>query len=408
MVALTLYLFDDETARGWQPFALTRPVGELLLGAHTFRARAELLFGARCAGHISAEHLLGFDEPYAARVVPADSIRSDQPRLFLSSRAVLDWDVRIDSRDRAMLLLIAGDVVGVFLPAGAPTPAAAWFVAPSRDGTRAEPVDVAGRVLHRPWHLVAENAAQILRDHERGHVAESEPAAPRFDAIGYSAGALRVGHNVTIEPNVVMDFSHGPIWLDDGVNVRAFTRLAGPAYIGPGTTLLGGPYEAISIGPVCRVHGELEESIVLGYANKSHDGFLGHAYLGRWVNLGAMTTNSDLKNNYGTIRMWTPDGDTDTGLMKLGCLVGDHVKTGIGALLNTGTVIGAGSNLYGTEMPPKYVPPFSWGTGADLVAYDVEKFLDVTQTVMKRRDVALSADMTRVLRAAWHLARDSA
>lgn len=406
MVDLTLYLFDDGTARRWQPFALTRPIGELLLGAHTFRARAELLFGARCAGHVSAEHLLGFDEPYAARVVPTDSIRKDRPRLFLSSRAVLDWDVRIDSPDRAMLLCSGGDVVGLVLPAGAPAPAAEWFVAPAPDRMHADLLEVGGRVLHRPWDLVAENAAQIVRDYERGHVAEGEPAAPRFDAIGYSAGALRVGHHVTIEPHVVLDFSHGPIWLDDGVTVRAFTRLAGPAYVGPGSTLLGGPYDAVSIGPVCRVHGELEESIVLGYSNKAHDGFLGHAYLGRWVNLGAMTTNSDLKNNYGTIRMWTPDGETDTGLIKLGCLVGDHVKTGIGALLNTGTVIGAGSNLYGTEMPPKYVPPFSWGSGAELVAYDVEKFLDVTQTVMKRRDVALSADMTRVLRAAWRLARE--
>jgi UDP-N-acetylglucosamine diphosphorylase/glucosamine-1-phosphate N-acetyltransferase len=406
VVDLTLYLFDDGTARQWQPFALTRPVGELLLGAHTFRARAELLFGARCAGHVSSEHLLGFDEPYAARVVPVDSIRSDRPRLFLSSRAVLDWDVRIDAHDRAALFLIDGDVIGTFLPGGAPTPAGEWFVAPARDSSHATVVEVTGRVLHRPWDLVAENAAQIERDHARGHVAEAEPAAPRFDAIGYSAGGLRVGHNVTIEPNVVLDFSHGPIWLDDGVSVRSFTRLAGPAYVGPGSTLLGGPFDAISIGPVCKVHGEIEESIVLGYSNKAHDGFLGHAYLGRWVNLGAMTTNSDLKNNYGTIRMWTPNGEADTGLMKLGSLIGDHVKTGIGALLNTGTVIGAGSNLYGTEMPPKYVPPFSWGSGAELVAYDAEKFLAVTQTVMKRRDVALSEDMTRVLRAAWRIARE--
>ena len=404
MVELTLYLFDDGAARRWEPFALTRPIGELLLGAHTFRARAELLFGARCAGHVSAEHLLGFDEPYAARVVAAHSIGKDRPRLFLSSRAVLDWDVRIDARERATLLSTDGDVVGLFLPAGAPTPAEDWFVAPAVDGGHVQ--HVSGRVLRWPWNLVAENAAQVVRDYERGHSAEAEPAVPRFDAIGYSAGALRVGDNVTIEPNVVLDFSHGPIWLDDGVTVRSFTRLAGPAYVGPGSTLLGGPYEAISIGPVCRVHGEVEESIVLGYSNKAHAGFLGHAYLGRWVNLGAMTTNSDLKNNYGTIRMWTPDGETDTGLIKLGCLIGDHVKTGIGALLNTGTVIGAGSNLYGTDMPPKYVPPFSWGSGAELVPYDPEKFLDVTQTVMKRREVALSADMTRVLRAAWRLARE--
>jgi UDP-N-acetylglucosamine diphosphorylase / glucose-1-phosphate thymidylyltransferase / UDP-N-acetylgalactosamine diphosphorylase / glucosamine-1-phosphate N-acetyltransferase / galactosamine-1-phosphate N-acetyltransferase len=405
MAELTLYLYDDEVARAWQPFALTRPIGELLLGAHTFRARAELLFGARCAGHITADHLLGFDEPYAAPVVAHGDIRTDRARLFLSSRAVFDWDVRIDWPERAMDLAIGADVVGRFVPAGAPTPDASWFAGAAHTHAPAPALQVDGHVLEHAWDLIAENGAQIVRDYERNRASDAEPAAPRFDAIGYTAGALRIGDNVTIEPNVVFDFSHGPIWLDDNVTVRAFTRLTGPSYVGPRSTLLGGPYDVISVGPVCRVHGEIEESVVLGYSNKAHDGFLGHAYLGRWVNLGAMTTNSDLKNNYGTIRMWTTAGDVDTGLIKLGSLLGDHVKTGIGALLNTGTVIGAGSNLYGTDMPPKYVPPFSWGSGSQLVAYDVEKFLQVAMTVMKRRDVVLSEDMTRVLRAAWQLAR---
>ncbi|MEX0906945.1 MAG: hypothetical protein WD054_01345, partial [Gemmatimonadota bacterium] len=203
----------------------------------------------------------------------------------------------------------------------------------------------------------------------------------------------------------VLDFTRGPIWFADDVTVRAFSRVAGPAYVGRGSTLLGGPYDAVSIGPVCKVHGELEESVVLGYSNKAHDGFLGHAYLGRWVNLGALTTNSDLKNNYGTIRMWTPHGDVDTGLIKLGCLLGDHVKTGIGALINTGTVIGAGSNLYGTDMPPKYVPPFSWGTGAELTAFDIDRFIGVAQTAMGRRKLELSGRMREILREAWRIGR---
>jgi hypothetical protein len=145
--------------------------------------------------------------------------------------------------------------------------------------------------------------------------------------------------------------------------------------------------------------------VLLGYANKAHDGHLGHAYLGRWVNLGAETTNSDLKNNYGPVRLWTPDGERDTGTIKLGCLLGDHVKTGIGTLLNTGTVVGAGSNLYGAAMPPRYVPPFSWGTGEALVPYRLEKFLEVAARAMARRDVELTPKLQRQLVAAWHLAR---
>jgi UDP-N-acetylglucosamine diphosphorylase/glucosamine-1-phosphate N-acetyltransferase len=202
----------------------------------------------------------------------------------------------------------------------------------------------------------------------------------------------------------VLDSSEGPIWLDRGATVRAFTRLSGPAYIGPDSVVLGGPVASVSLGPVCRVRGELAEAVCLGYVNKQHDGHIGHAYLGRWVNLGAETTNSDLKNNYGTIRLWTPEGEMDTGEVKMGSLLGDHVKTGIGLLLNTGTVVGAGSNLYGAAMPPKYVPPFSWGTGEELVPYRLEKFMEVAERAMARRDVTLSAGTREQLGRAWERA----
>ena len=217
---------------------------------------------------------------------------------------------------------------------------------------------------------------------------------------------LIVAATARIEPGVVLDTTGGPIWLDEGTTVRAFTRLAGPAYVGPGSTVLGGALEAISLGPVCRVRGELAESICLGYTNKQHDGHIGHAYLGRWVNLGAGTNNSDLKNNYGTIRMWTPDGEADTGVIKMGSLLGDHVKTGIGLLLNTGTVVGAGSNLYGAAMPPKYVPPFSWGTGEELVAFRTDKFLEVAERAMARRKVPLGDSYRKVLTEAWAIGRE--
>ena len=183
--------------------------------------------------------------------------------------------------------------------------------------------------------------------------------------------------------------------------MRAHTRLEGPAFIGPDTTILGGVLSEVSIGPVCKVRGEVECSLILGYTNKAHDGFLGHAYLGRWVNLGALTTNSDLKNNYGPVRVGGADGPVETGLMKVGCFLGDHVKTGIGTLLNTGTVVGAGSNLFGGEMPPTYVPPFSWGNGTKLTEFRLERFLEVATQAMGRRGMELDAEMEALLRRAW-------
>jgi UDP-N-acetylglucosamine diphosphorylase / glucose-1-phosphate thymidylyltransferase / UDP-N-acetylgalactosamine diphosphorylase / glucosamine-1-phosphate N-acetyltransferase / galactosamine-1-phosphate N-acetyltransferase len=395
-----LYLFDDAIAQDWQPFALTRPAGELLFGTQTFRARAERLVGLKCAGHIAAAHLAGFDEPGAAPVVVSASIATTEPRVFIRSRAVIDSAASLPLQtSRTTVIRAGGLVVGLIVPAGEPNPDAAFFAEPEL-ALRSDGIDVRARMIERVWDLVLENAEQIRRDFAAAGAATDNPA---MDTIAFTPGQLRLGRNVMIEPHTVFDFSHGAIWLDDDVTVRAFTRLAGPAYVGRGSTLLGGPYDAVSIGPVCRVHGELEESIVLGYSNKAHDGFLGHAYLGRWVNLGAMTTNSDLKNNYGTIRMWTPAGEADTGSIKMGCLLGDHVKLGIGSLINTGTVIGAGSNLFGTEMPPKYVPPFSWGSGSDLGTYDVDKFLAVTATVMGRRKVTLSDDARAMLRGVWHM-----
>jgi UDP-N-acetylglucosamine diphosphorylase / glucose-1-phosphate thymidylyltransferase / UDP-N-acetylgalactosamine diphosphorylase / glucosamine-1-phosphate N-acetyltransferase / galactosamine-1-phosphate N-acetyltransferase len=406
---LKLYVYDDATARGWQPFALTRPAGELLFGAWTFRARAERLFQTRCAGHITSEHLTGFAEGDAPAVIDPSGIGRSAPRLFISSRAVLAGSLDFVTPTVAAELRAGGAVVGWFAPAGAPTPSPAWFEEP--DAVAERVLDLDGRVIEHVWDLVAGNPAQITADFEaaRGSDGEGDTrSADGVQAIGYRTGLLRLGAGVTIEPNVVLDFTGGPIWLEDGVTVRAFTRLAGPAYVGRDSTLLGGPYTAISVGPVCKVHGELEESVVLGYSNKAHDGFLGHAYLGRWVNLGAMTTNSDLKNNYGTIRMWTPGGEADTGMIKLGCLLGDYVKTGIGSLINTGTVVGAGSNLFGSGMPPKHVPPFSWGSGTELVAFDPDRFLALTETVMKRRDLTLAGSMREMLRRAWDIGRADA
>jgi hypothetical protein len=145
----------------------------------------------------------------------------------------------------------------------------------------------------------------------------------------------------------------------------------------------------------------MSNTIVTGHANKGHDGFVGHSILGRWVNLGAGTITSNLKNTYGTVQLWTPEGVRDTGLQFLGTLFGDHAKTGIGLTLTTGTVIGAGANVYGSRMPPKAVPPFAWGEAEQYADYRADKFLDVAERMMARRHVTLSEGMRRQLSASY-------
>ena len=123
--------------------------------------------------------------------------------------------------------------------------------------------------------------------------------------------------------------------------------------------------------------------------------------MGRWVNLGAYTTNSDLKNNYRSVRVWTPEGEVDSGLVKVGCFLGDHVKTGIGTMLNTGTIVGAGTNVFGGLMPPTAVPPFCWGAGRDFRDHRREKFLETAERVRARRGEELTPGVAEVLRIAW-------
>jgi UDP-N-acetylglucosamine diphosphorylase/glucosamine-1-phosphate N-acetyltransferase len=406
MSSFSLILFDDAAARGWEPFALTRPIGELLFGAFTMRARAERILGTHCTMHLAAPHLHGFQEEGAPPVRGFVDAPVAGARLFLSSRALLQWGAAASlpaEIERGHAVTVDGEVVGWYAPAGTCIPDAGFWDHPAATATEL-PIPLPGRVLRHVWDLVSGNPDQITEDIGAVHPdAGGGDVPPGSYLIG--DGALICSTDVRIEPGVVFDTSGGPIWLDKGVRVRALTRLAGPAYIGRGSAILGGTLEAVSLGPVCKVRGELAESVCLGYVNKAHDGHIGHAYLGRWVNLGAETTNSDLKNNYGTIRLWTPTGEVDTGEIKLGCLLGDHVKTGIGLLLNTGTVVGAGSNLYGAAMPPKYVPPFSWGTGDELVEYRADKFLDVAERAMARREVGLSAPGRMQLQAAWDRGR---
>ena len=410
MSTASLILFDDLVATRWEPYALTRPIGELLYGTMTLRERAERVLGVRCVNHLAPEHLLGFDEEGSPAVLGYGDAPVTGDRLFWLSRACPRWEARGTTDGlfaAAGPVLMEGGVAGWYAPAGSPSPPAEFFLEPDRyvgELSASGEVRVPGRAIANLWNLISGNADQIAADVEALFPAASQPDLGP-GVYQWGKYPIIVEGSVRLEPGSVFDTSAGPIWLADRSTVRAFTRVCGPSYIGPHSSLLGGSVEQVSLGPVAKIRGEFASSICLGYCNKQHDGHIGHAYLGRWVNLGAETTNSDLKNNYGSVRLWTPAGEVDTHEMKIGSFLGDHVKTGIGLLLNTGTVVGAGSNLYGAAMPPTYVPPFSWGTGAELVEYRLDKFLEVAERAMARRDVVLSDSHREQLRRAWEKGR---
>jgi len=401
MTRPALYLFDDRTASGWDPFSLTRPVGELLFGVYLLRERAEAFWKAPCLGHLTHPLLAGFNEPGSPPVLDPGGIPDDAPRIVQSSRAA-PWGVPAPLPDRAATLFLDGQVVGWYLPPGTPGPGPDILEDPRPLGS-SEPVHLKGRLLENPWDLMAANGEQVAQDIPRFFPGYAADDLPGCHLLG--DGLLSLGSGVEVEPGSVFDLREGPIRLADGVVVRSHTRLEGPAFVGQGSRVLGGAVSNVSIGPVSRIRGEVEASVILGYTNKAHDGFLGHSYVGRWANMGAFTTNSDLKNNYGPVRVGGREGPRATGLMKVGCFLGDHVKTGIGTLLNTGSVVGAGSNLFGGKMPPLYVPPFSWGAGDELQEYRIDKFLEVAAVAMGRRGLALDSRMEALFRRVWEAAR---
>lgn len=396
MTDASLYLFDDRRARRWAPLSLTRPVGELLHGCMTLRTRAEHVFGATCQGHVSRTALIGFDEPGAAPAITPDDVSATGVRILLSSRAVVEFQ-EFEVPEHSARIMVDGQPVGWIVADGDPLPSELWLRDPGAEPDEGPRLELDGTILGHPWDLIAANEERIARDVARLYPGDEEtPGAHRIGDHHVSLGSGSI-----IEPGVHLDLRNGPIRLDDGVRVEGPARLSGPLYVGRDSSILGGAVGTSSIGPVCLIRGEVAHSVFLGYDNKAHDGHIGHAFVGRWVNLGAFTTNSDLKNNYRTVRVWTPEGDVDSGLVKVGCFLGDHVKTGIGTVLNTGTVIGAGSNVFGGLMPPTAVPPFSWGSGRDFRDHRLDKFLETSERVMARRGEVLTPGVIEVLRLAW-------
>ncbi len=206
---------------------------------------------------------------------------------------------------------------------------------------------------------------------------------------------LFVHESAKILPGSVFDTREGPIVIDQGVQLSPFSYLEGPLYAGPGARLddvrlTGG----CVLGPGARVGGEIENSIFDAFSNKHHEGFVGHSILGSWVNLGALSTTSDLKNNYGPVRLQIDGQPLETGTIKFGSLIGDCVKTAIGTMLNTGTVLDAGSNVFGGS-PPKYLPPLAWGLAGD--RYDARRFVADCEKIFARRERTPPGELERLV-----------
>jgi len=202
--------------------------------------------------------------------------------------------------------------------------------------------------------------------------------------------------NVIIEEGALVtdlnlfDTRKGPIIIKKDAQIIGPSLIQGPTVIGEKTIIDSAKVRGCFIGRVCKISGEVEESVFLDFTNKHHDGFVGHSYIGSFVNFGALATTSDLKNNYSNIKVFIDNTLINTGNIKMGCFIGDYTRLGIGTLINSGSVIGSFSNIYGGGMVPKFIPPFSWGSNYPFKKYKLDRLIEDIIKISARRDQKIS------------------
>jgi UDP-N-acetylglucosamine diphosphorylase/glucosamine-1-phosphate N-acetyltransferase len=261
----------------------------------------------------------------------------------------------------------------------------------------------AGFVVQYLWELIERNARQLCDDLVWFRERFERHGRPSQLAVAGPEDSLVVAPGARLEPFCFADTTNGPVLIDEGAVIHAFSRLQGPCYLGPSAWVVGGKVSGSTLGPQTRVGGEVEASIFQGFANKYHDGFIGHSYVGEWVNLAAGTQISDLRNDYAAVRMRVGGNEIDTGLTKIGALLGDHAKTGLSALLNTGSTVGAFAQLLASgSLLPRTVPSFCTCHGGRLTERpDLTELFRTAQLAMRRRGQELTVPLRELYAAVF-------
>ncbi|WP_166831248.1 putative sugar nucleotidyl transferase [Thalassoroseus pseudoceratinae] len=404
---MRIAFYEDERVKDLAPLTLTRPAYELLCGRFSVRERWQ--------DHLSTSsekpEWLGFVRPELAAVC-----RERNPEVVVNDFVGLQYESTllingrwIDSPADALQLtnnevgMVNGTIVALRIdPEEAILLTEENFLDAITDlAETRQPRELTGCVAGRPWDLVSHNSDQLNADFTGIDFDSGRGTLGQQVAIMGSREMVFVHRTAEVHPFVVLDARSGPISIDADAVVQPFTRIEGPCHIGRGSQIFRAHIkEGSSIGPVCRVGGEVEASILHSYVNKYHDGFLGHSYVCPWVNLGALSTNSDLKNDYSNVNVPMPDGLIDTEDYKVGCYIGDHTKAAIGSLFNTGSCIGVMCMILpGGELLPKHVPSFARIWHGDLCAgWEINRSLETARIAMQRRGQELTAAEEQLLR----------
>ena len=366
---------EDTAVAHLEPITLTRAAFELVVGSSTLAHKAERFLTTGWPSNTPIDRgavVRSYLAPWQRVRFPDWSINDPS---WLGADRTLVIHARWHAPEARLEFSSPGHGDSPWIGLCEGQPACAWVSA--EDAARLDPHgieswfetmaaklpshEVGGVWTSYLWDLVARNADEIVRDFI--HRPEPVPAPGVFPhaAVVGRADWLKIDPSVRLDPYTVLDTTNGPISIEAGVWVQPFTRIEGPCHIGRDTQLFRANLRGgVTLGPNCRIGGEVEHSVVFGHSNKYHEGFLGHAYVGEWVNLGAITSNSDLRNDYGEVFVPLGGDPVATSQRKVGCFLGDHTRTGLGSMLNTGTTVGVMCNvLPAGPLLPKHVPSFT-------------------------------------------------
>jgi len=408
---MPICIFEDQQYLNFEPLIYSRPVYDLVCGMTTLKEKIFRSFPKektvlKCRNYlepfVKAENpkcnVNQFkDEEYLfinGRIIAPSNLKSilstnsSKEKVFLSKGQVVA--AKVSKKRIKDLSLDKAEIIDVKLLSNLPS------------------VEVNILVANYLWDLVYLNGKEIQNDFKI-YTKNKSTAKKKYDGVNFiNKKNIFIDKDVIIKPGVVLDASTGPIFIEKDVTIFPNAVIQGPFYIGESSKIKSCAtiYPNVSIGKVCKVGGEVEDTIIHPYSNKQHSGFLGHSYLGSWINLGADTNNSDLQNNYGSIKVQVNGRHIDSGKQFVGLMMGDHSKTAINTMFNTGTVVGFSSNVYGAGFPPKYISSFGWGGSESMKEYKLVKAIETAMTVFARRDKKFEKEDEELFETIFNLTKE--
>ena len=371
---MNIILFDGPEWSDLLPLTYTRAVAELRVGIDTIHQKWESYLNTKC--FIRSQPYLNYSIP---NFDTPDFILINSS--FIPDNFLTDTILALQMNQKLVIndQLIAFRTNNHFLS--------------HLETSHLDPVSIQTNkpILHIgfPWHIFTLNDLVLRQDFER--ITRGKTSSPISDGNRLIGDQIFAEEGVKVEAAII-NSTYGPVYLSKESEIMEGAIIRGGLALGEGSSIKMGAklYGANTIGPHCKIGGEVTNSVFQGYSNKGHDGFLGNSVIGQWCNFGADTNSSNLKNNYKKVRIYnyTQGSMIDTGQQFIGLIMGDHSKTGINTMLNTGTVVGVSSNIFGAGFPPTHIPSFTWCNQGEMEVYRLEKAIEVATAVMARRQLS--------------------